>query len=411
MKTLRTLAASAALVAALPCHADIALVGISEAGGGGTAAGSSFKNGYAMAIAEVNASGGVLGQQLVLTQLDIDSKPEEATAAGQKAAAVKPFAVLGPVFSGLTIAAMSQTGKDSLPHFTGGEAVSVTRKFHPSVLRTSLSQEASMPRLASFVFYGLGIKKMAALWIDNEFGRDGFAAFNKAAKTRSGTVTIDRGVKPGQREFAAVVKEIIAAKPDGLLLYLNEDEAADALKELRRQGFDKPIVGDGPIASQKVIDAAGGAAEGVYAHTGISVDAPNPQLQAFVQRYTAKYGARPDHNSVKGYFAVHVIKAGLTEVGKVDSAAFLKKIKDIRLDKRKYPELLSSVAYDFFGDLNRDSYFLTVRDGRARVLASMTFNDSGFVELPNGKQLPFNSNEFRRELVDGINAAKPSSPK
>ena len=51
-----------------------------------------------MAIDEINASGGVLGQKLQLTQYDIDTTPTAAEEATRAALAAKPFAVLGPQF-------------------------------------------------------------------------------------------------------------------------------------------------------------------------------------------------------------------------------------------------------------------------------------------------------------------------
>lgn len=128
--------------------ADIPLAGIVEARGAAAPAALSFKNGYLMAIDEINAGGGVLGQLLVLSQFDIDTSPEAAEAAARKALEARPFAVIGPQFSGITAAAMKHTAASAVPHFTSGEAASLTRQFHPSLLRTSLSQSGSAPRLA-----------------------------------------------------------------------------------------------------------------------------------------------------------------------------------------------------------------------------------------------------------------------
>ncbi|MEY2953797.1 MAG: hypothetical protein RLZZ401_1884 [Pseudomonadota bacterium] len=386
-------------------QAQIQLAAITEAKGGGAPAGSSFKNGYLLAIDEVNAAGGVLGQKLMLTQFDIDTKPDEAVEATKKAVAAKPFAILGPVFSGLTLASMKETAASGIPQFTGGEAASLTRKFHPSLLRTSLSQLGSAPRMVALVTYGISAKKIGLVWIDNEFGRDGRAALAEAVKRRNASVAFDLPIKPGQKDFTQAVKDLKAADVDALLLYLNEGESIEALKELKNQGFGKPIVADGLVASQKVIEGAGDGAEGVLAHVNTSIDAQIPAMRAFVGRYVAKYGARPDQNSVKGFVAVQLIKAGVDVAGKVDQVQFLKAVKDTRFDSKRFPELMSSVSYDFFGDLNRESYFVVIRDAKPKILASIPSTDGGTVELPGGHQITLNSNEFRRELNTGMVAA------
>ena len=388
--------------------AQIPLAAVTEAKGPGALAGSSFKNGYRMAVDEINAAGGVLGQKLVLTQHDIDTKPEAAKEAMSQAVASKPFAIIGPVFSGLTLASMPLTACTGIPHFTGGEAASVTRQFHPTLLRSSLSQPSSAPRLASLVSYGMEPKNLALITIDNDLGRDGKAALSAVFKRRNVHVGFDRSIKPGQADFSKEVSELIAAAPDALLFYTTETEAIELLKELRRQNFSKPIFTDGLVASQTVLEAAGVAGEGILAHMIASADAPVPAVQAFSNRFVARYGARPDHNAIKGYFVVQAIKAGLGVAGKADQAAFMKAMRDTRFEQRKYTELLSSTSYDYFGDLNRESYFVVVREGRPRVLATVRAIEGGNVELPNQSQVAMNSAEFRRVVASALGGKEPS---
>lgn len=394
---------------ALAAQAQIPLAGVTEAQGPGALAGGSFKNGYRMAIDEINASGGVLGQKLVLVQFDIDTKPDAAKEAVTQAVAGKPFAILGPVFSGLTLASMPITANTGIPHFTGGEAASLTRKFHPTLLRSSLSQMASAPRLASLLSYGLEPKNLALMSVDNEFGRDGKAALAEVLKRRNVNVGFERALKPGQTDFSKDVADLIASQPDALLFYTTENEAIGLLKELHKQGFNKPIFTDGLVAAPNVVDGAAGGAEGVFAHMTASGDAPSPSVQSFSARYVARYNARPDHNAIKGFFAVQMIKAGLELAGKLDAALFIKTVKDTRFDVRKYPELLSSTGYDFFGELNRESYLVVIRDGRPRVLATVRTIEGGQVELPNRSQIAMNSAEFRRTIAAALSGATPVS--
>jgi branched-chain amino acid transport system substrate-binding protein len=408
MKLYRLIAAAAlGVVLASAAQADIAIAGITEAQGGGAVAGSAFRNGYRMAIEEINAAGGLLGHRLVLTQFDIDTHQAAALEAAQSAVAAKPFAILGPVFSGMTLSAMQATATSGIPHFTGGEAATIARRFHPTLMRTSLSQSGAMPRLAAMAAYGLGVRKVALLSVDNEFGREGRALLTQALARRGTTLAFDGAVKPGQQDVAQIVRQAVLAQADALLLYLNEGESLNVLTELRKQNFQGTIVGEGPLVSAQVIGAAGGAAEGVVAHTGVSVDLPSPRMLSFSASYLQRYGMKPDHNAAKGYFAVQVIKVGLLKLGQVDAAAFMALVKKTRLDGRANPDLMTSVSYDLFGDLNRESYFVQVRGGRTEIMATMSSLDTAFIELANGRSMALNSNELRRELAAAL--AKPKS--
>ena len=51
--------------------------------------------------------------------------------------------------------------------------------------------------------------------------------------------------------------QIKQANPDVLFAYLTEEEGARLLRELKKQGFNKPIVGETTIIGQKVIELAG----------------------------------------------------------------------------------------------------------------------------------------------------------
>jgi len=395
------------LVVSAPVRADITLAGITETQGSGAIAGTAFRNGYQLAIDEINAAGGVLGQRLTMTQFDIDSTPAAAADAAKSAVATKPFAILGPVFSGLTLATMPATQSTGIPHFTGSEAASISRKYHPTIVRTSLSQHGSIPRLAALATYGLAAKRIALLCADNEFGRDARALLTEELTRRGATLAFAGTVQPGQKDVDALVRQVQEAQPDAVVLYLNEGEAATALQALRNQAYRGLIIGEGPLVSAQVLAAAGSAAEGVIAHTGISVELPSPRMRAFVADYTRRFGAKPEHNAVKGYFAVQVIKAGLLRLGKIDAAEFMGLIKNTRLEGRTHPDLMTSVRYDFFGHLNRDSYLVQVRGGATEILATMSSLDTPFVELANGKSWALNSNELRRELAAAM--ARPAA--
>lgn len=387
-------------------QSEIVFAGIAEASGIGEIAGVSFKNGYNLAIEEVNTAGGLAGKKIVVRQFDIDTTPDSAKQAATAAVAEKPFVVLGPVFSGLTLATIPITGSANVPQFTGAEAASVTRAYATNLFRTSLTQEISIPRLASFVKYGFQAARVGMVWIDNPFGRDGKDIFIKAIGRLGKTEMEDIAVKPGQKDFSEAVGKLKHSRPDVLVIYTNEAEAIDLLKELKRQGFDRPVVGEGPLASQQVIDFAEGAAENIYAHTGISVDAPNARIAAFAQKYKERYQTRPDHNSLKGYFAVHTIKAVVDATGRLDRDSFVEALKRARFDSNRQPNVLMRGSYDMFGNLYRESYLVRIRGGRQSVVATIPPSEGQTIDLVSGKEVYLNSNEGRKQFFLQANSVR-----
>ena len=76
------------------------------------------------------------------------------------------------------------------------------------------------------------------------------------------------------------------------------------------------------MLGQKVIDLAGGAANGVRGHVGLTVDAPIPAVQAFAAKFKKRFNYVCDHNGIKGYTAVYFIKYVTEKMGKFDSKVF-----------------------------------------------------------------------------------------
>ena len=75
-------------------------------------------------------------------------------------------------------------------------------------------------------------------------------------------VVADISTESGQVDFSAPVLKAKQSNADVLFVYTNEEESARALRELRKQGCTKPIVGETTLTGQKVIELAGDAANG-----------------------------------------------------------------------------------------------------------------------------------------------------
>ena len=181
----------------------------------------------------------------------------------------------------------------------------------------------------------------------------------------------DISTDPGQVDFSGPVLKVKQSNADALFIYTNEEESARALRELRKQGYDKPIVGESTLTNEKVVELAGDAANGVVAHVGLTADAPNPTMQAFVKKFEAEYKYRPDHNAMKGYVGMWVVKAVQDKLGKFDQKAFAKAMHGTTISAKEYPGVLFDVRYDDKGDLDRESFIVKIVNGRSQVVETL----------------------------------------
>jgi branched-chain amino acid transport system substrate-binding protein len=339
-----------------------------ELSGAGATAGGNFRNGIDMAVREINAGGGVLGRPLETATSDTQSNPAIAKTLVQKAVADGVFAVFGPVYSGSMLATMDITRQAEVPNFTGGEAAAITQQGNPYVFRTSLTQAIAMPKMARYISERTKLRRLAVLYVNNDFGRGGLEQLKKALAGSPTQVVLELPSEQAQHDFAAAVQKLRQSPADAVFVYTNEDESPYVLKELRRQGWVLPILGETTIIGQKVIEQAGEAANGVIAHVGLPVEVPIPAVRAFKVRYEQLYKTTPDHNSMKGYAGVFALKAAIERANKLDRQAVAQAMKGLRISTYRYPGALMYTEYGQNGDLDRMSFLMEVRDGKQEVL-------------------------------------------
>ncbi len=367
-QTFKTLALCAALAAGSLAHAqDIKIANIVELSGPGTTAGTLFKNGVELAIKEINASGGILGRKIAYTTEDTQTNPGVAKGLTQKAVDNDVFAIFGPVYSGSIMVSMAESKRGEVPNFTGGEAAAITQQGNPYVFRTAFGQTVSFPKLARFI--NTKAKTLAVIYVNNDFGKGGRDTLTKLLDGTPTKIVADISTDAGQVDFSAAVLKAKQTNADAIFVYTNEEESARALRELRKQGWNKPIIGETTLTGQKVIELAGEAANGAMAHVGLTVDAP--QLKAFGEKYKAAYKSESDHNGVKGYTGVYVLKAAIEKAGKVDRKAAAAAIRNSCFSAKQHPGVLLDVCFDDKGDLDRESFLVEVRKGDPVVIATL----------------------------------------
>jgi branched-chain amino acid transport system substrate-binding protein len=274
---------------------------------------------------------------------------------------------MGPGYSGSVKVSAPLAAQAGIAQVMGGEAAELTQLGFNTLFRTSFGQQSSMPKIAKYIAENLKAKNVAVIWVNNDFGKGGRDMVTKELTARGVKVTADISTEAGQADFAADVVKAKSGNPDAIFIYLNEEESARALRELKRQGVTVPLVGETTLIGQKVIELAGDAANGARGHIGLTVDAPNDNLKAYGKKFQEKYNYIPDHNGIKGYLGVYMIKAATEKMGKVDQKGLPDALKGLTILAAKEPGILMDLTIDKNGDLDRDSFLAFVENGKQVV--------------------------------------------
>jgi branched-chain amino acid transport system substrate-binding protein len=342
-----------------------------ELSGAGAVSGTNFRDGAVLAIEEINAKGGILGRKINAPQSDTQSNPGTSRAQVQKAIDGDPYVILGPVFSGSVKVNMILCQQAEVPQIVGAEAADITQMGNPYVFRTSFGQQMSMPKIANYIRDGLQAKSVALLWVNNDFGKGGRDTFMKEMNARGIKVVSDISTESGQVDFAADVVKLKGANADAIFVYTNEEESARFLREARKQGIAKPLIGETTLLGQKVIDMAGPAANGARGHVGLTADAPLPAIAAWKDKFVKRFGYVPDHNGIKGYTGVYAVKYATQKLGKFDRKALAKALHGMTIKPEEEPGILMETTWDANGDVDRISFLAEVVDGKQKIVQTL----------------------------------------
>ncbi len=354
-------AAYAADTVLIPC--------VCELSGAGAVSGTNYRDGAHLAIKEINAAGGILGKKIEMPDYDTQTDPQTSRALMQKAIDAGAYMVMGTVYSGSTIVNMLVAQQAGVPQMTGSEAPNITQKGNPYIFRTSSSAAKGVPSLTPYFRDNLKLKKIAIAWVNNEFGKGGHDVFISQMKKAGIDVVADVPSEQGQADFAADVSKIKQSGAQAAFVYLNEEEDARFLREAKKQGLTIPLVGEVTLTGQKVIDLAGGAAEGAYAHVGVATSAP--VFKDFVKKFKGAYNRDTDHNGIKGYIGIYAIKYVTEKIGKFDREAFAKKMHGLTLKAADHPGMLLDTSWDDTGEMSRTSFMTGVKDGKQVVIGTV----------------------------------------
>src|SRR5262245_3414540 len=373
-RTFLTFAAAASALMAAPAawaQDTIKIPNIIELSGAGATVGANWKNGSSLAVDEINAAGGILGKKIQLEFVDTASDPGKARAAIQRALDDKPVAIFGPIYSGSVSATLQLTNEAQVPQVIGGEAANLTAQGSKYLFRTSFGQNVSMPKIANYLRDAVKAKSLAIVYVNNDFGKGGRNAIMKELESRGIKVVADLSTESGQADFAADVVKLKGANADAIFVYLNEEESARFLIEAKKQGLNKPLIGETTLLGQKVIDLAKDAANGVRGHVGLTVDAPIPAIQQFGKKFEAKFNYKPDHNGVKGYIAPYMIKAAAEKAGKLDAKALAAALHGLTITPDKVPGILIEATWDDTGEIDRISFLAEVKEGKQVITETL----------------------------------------
>jgi branched-chain amino acid transport system substrate-binding protein len=330
-----------------------------QANGGQTVLG-----GVRLAAAEINGSGGLLGHEVIVRQLDDESDSDVAMAqvdVVQQAmdAGDNVLGIIGHLNSGQTLATMERYRDMDLVVITPtASEQSLTDRGYTNFFRVNANDAVQATVDAAFLVDTLKAATVAVIHNDTEYGQGLATSIIRELETRGAVVPLTLEVAEGQSRYTTEIEKIRALGPDVIFYAGYEIEAPYLRTELVEAGLELPMLASDGAFLAATIDESNGTAEGMY----VSAFAPSPRSIAdsrWFEAYQAVEYRNPDTYSVNGYVAMQVLAAGADAADSTEAEFIAAALRGGSVET-----LLDTLTFEENGDLvDPQIWIYQVQDG------------------------------------------------
>jgi len=157
----------------------------------------------------------------------------------------------------------------------------------------------------------LGLKKIAVLYENTDYGKGLYDAFVTAVGDTDAEIVAAEAVLKDQTDLSAVVSKFQSLDPDVIVGMIQYQVGAYFMTQAKNIGFDVPMYGSDGLFAPEIINLAGDAVEGVRTVAAYSVESKDPVVADFVAKYKAAYGVNPNNPAGYAFDATNAIINGL----------------------------------------------------------------------------------------------------
>src|SRR5215471_4710772 len=333
--------------------------------------------GAEMAVAEINAKGGVLGRHLELLERDSKASADEAVRLSREMIIKDNVDFLVGTLTSAEAPAVSTIAKENKIVFIAptSKTVQLTspKNLHPYIFRIASNTDIDGRSGASIIAGWKDVKRVATIAPDYAYGRDAVAAFvDYLKKARADIEIVDQQwPKLGQSDFTPFITAQLAKKPDAVFCDVFGGDFVTFAKQAAPLGYFKAI--NNRLADAGEVGTTDAAkALGTDYPYGIWSDAYDPviwpeneppvhkafmeHLKAFTKEQYASGWA------IMGYSAILALVEGINKASSVNSDKVAKALLGLTFDtpvgKRTFnAKTHETEAGEFWGQMIKDSNY------------------------------------------------------
>lgn len=324
-----------ALMTVLPAQAadDVVRIGnIIPLSGPSASVGQQGKNAREMAVAEINAAGGIKslgGAKLEMLYADSESKPEKGVAEAERLINTEKVNLLtGCWNSAVTYPTTAVAERYGIPFIV---PVSVADKITDQGFKTvfRIAAKDSWWTRDQFQFlkdmekeFNAPVKRLAFVYENGDWGQGFAGQWKKLAQEGGYEVVLNEPYPSTATDLSPVVQKIRRSKADVLMLVSNAADAillTNTLAEYKVK-LKAIIASGGGHADPSFLKAVGKNARYLFDIVEWETDVNKPGAKEANEKYKAAYGQNLTGEAVDAYLATYVLADALERAGSLDPA-------------------------------------------------------------------------------------------
>ncbi len=312
---------------------------------GATAAyGISALNAFKLATDEVNAAGGISGRQVeLITEDDHSNTGEVAGIVTKLIQKDKVHALLAEPVSTRAMVAAPLAQEHKVVMISPAAVKPELTMQGDYIFRACFTSPVEGEAIAQFAARKLKAKR-AAIILD---GKNDYAVvlsgfFSEYFRKLGGEIINQQHYEASDKDVAAQINAIKAAKPDVIFAPGFYSTAAMVASEVKRQGITAKLIGSDGWDSPSLLEGAGDAFDGVYFANHFWVGSDNSLVRKFVANYKTKFGVVPDAGAATAYDAARLLFDAIKRANSTDSPA----IRDALAKTSNFPGVTGRITLD-----------------------------------------------------------------
>jgi len=351
----------ALLISIAPVQAEL-LIGVAGPMTGSRAwSGQQFQRGAELAVADINAAGGVLGQQLRLIIGDDANDVPQAKAVASKFVSDQVSLIVGHRSSDMTRAVTDIYAAAKIIQITPSSTnPEITEQGILGLFRVCGRDDQQAALAGSYLKQFWARQSIGIIHDKSSYGSGLARATQKYLNARGVRETLFHGFETGKLDYGSLLNEVKRRNIDVLYIGAYSAESALIVRQARDAGIKFQLISGDALHNSDFWLIAGEAGKNAM-FTFDKDPRSRPQANTIVQRFR-KQGYEPEGYTLHTYAAIQVWAQAVEKVSSVDYDAVASAMHEM-----EFETVLGPVAFDKKGDLRTHSYtWYAWKDGKPK---------------------------------------------